>query len=228
MEFPRSFRDSASRFQTFNNITNSKRNDSLSYPIMVQCVYDGSDEIEVPVCCGYSLITNLSGHEPTGIRNRYVFPFFKSYHYVSYASAESVFNNLLRSGWRTVKGIIGDSEIFYGNAGILLNANYKTLFFVTHVFKFRQQSGRWERIGTNVYINPSVFIVDNKLNNLIKKKLLPWFIQEGANAFFSDSSKFVVNSCEDRESDTTRDESINNFLRENIREVLGQIVYDSE
>ena len=218
-----------SRFLRPNDLTSSgKRNDVLSYPIMIYCTYNSDEEVEIPYACRrpvLDMVVNPSFHRGA----KFVFPYFKSYRRVHFTGAEPVFNNMIGStGNRLVQGVVNGTDVYYGNSGIILNAAYTPLVFLTKVFKPVLNPTGWEYVRTNVYINPIVFTEESKMHNLIKKKIVPFFLQrEDCKVFFDDSHKFVVKSQEPEVSDSSYDDSINTFLQENIRDVLEQIVYDS-
>lgn len=112
----------------------------------------------------------------------------------------------LDSGWELRKIRLNDGSIYYGNRGIILDANFNPILLITLKAELVDNVCKYKNIV--IHISPSVFTNQTLLiNKGIIKKIIPFYIENKFynpivnnfydSGYFLDKTEFVIDSFDD-------------------------------
>lgn len=154
-----------------------------------------------------------------------------------YIDTLKVFTNDAPAWYSSFERISYNDIIYYGKPGIILDANFKILVFITLDCTINGgENKRLHCYRRRVYIHPSVMYSNNPIEKFWRTKVLPYVCGNGINGFdeFGNPTESVIiikDVTKDFLYDTKqpdvacRDEDINKFLKENINMVRNVITW---
>lgn len=164
----------------------------------------------------------------------------------SFSGAETIIKHFVRfyaGNARLAKAVTPKGEVYYGAGGIILDKNFNPLMVATARFdgpgpEIFPGSGPTRKYnGITVHLHPNVFLDDTSvLNKSLAKKGMQFFLScdvigwdntGTVKVVIDDCSKFIK-KVNKPDVATFTPESVNNVLKDNINEVLGQFIIDSQ
>lgn len=233
--YSRLMEDLATRSESGQLMTSNSARQSLAYSTMLK--FDLEKVCEIPVTAFNTAAYNLGVNGNEGVRATLVYPLFVGPYFKQCTGAETMLKYFSREyRGRINKATTPKGETYYGNNGIILDANLDPLMVAT--IKIEQNgTTNPERLQYVIHLHPHVFTDDSKiLNKSLAKKGIGFYLSSSIYDWvrqveipykieIDDCSKFVVKAhrpdiqhCDDRD--------FNNVLKQNIDEVLNQIKHD--
>jgi hypothetical protein len=174
-----------------------------------------------------------------------VMPLLNQEYYTTKRTADSILNNLFSfKAWFGLQSIITNKEVkYYGNVGCILDGNYKPLFYPTLLGHFvLTEEGEitgFEYTECRIHVHNSVLTSESDLIcKAIMKKVLPYMMSDEVRILYLNdratvsnnlTKKIIIEDISDfikspvSMSDNYTDEDVNNFLAENVDDVLNQL-----
>jgi hypothetical protein len=239
MEFSWNYEDTMNSFSTrghcYELATSFSEKDSLAYESFIQFNIN-PEGCEIPAFM-LDLVNNkipaLGANIPqTVISPLYIGPYSKQC-----AGADTILKFFHReNSGRLNKAYTPKDEIYYGNNGIILDSNFDPLLLIMAYVTKPTNNRFFVKQQYIVHISPKVFTEDTKiLNKSLARKAVPYYLTHTSSSWsepdlsykvvIDDCSQFIkkpkvpnINKCSN--ADMTK------VLKDNIDEVLKQIVYD--
>lgn len=228
------------------NVTFDKHN-VLSRMLVVDV---SSDEVEVPVVAK-SLVESVITDNLIYSNNiqKVVVPLYVNSRNQSRRTADSIINDFFTRTMfrhRLQKVTTNKGEVYYGNRGIILDKDFKPLILCSVLCKKVEDESRlyMDYYKTIVHVSPEVFLNETGLiNKHILKKVIPFYLTHNINVvgtydgrfrsrihdenakpqiLIGDISKFIETPVLPNPS-TCSNKAINEFLLDNIDDVLNQL-----
>lgn len=206
------------------------------------CVLDLSNNIvEIPVF--------MKGVAEDTIKNRpsvtkVVCPLYSNSRLISRRTADTIIRDFFCRGSisnRLQKIVTNKGEVYYGMRGLVLDANFNPLIFIT--LTLDKESKSYTNI--TVYIHPEVFLnTGGLIHKTIIKKIIPFYVSHpdmyirGRRHFgtissdikphvvIEDAAKRFIQTPTKPSPQHCSDEILNQVLIDNIEDVLNQIVWE--
>ena len=154
----------------------------------------------------------------------------------NYTSADPILKgfNRYRSSGILTKVCKSEEEVYYGGNGMILDRDYSPLLFSAIQIKYDTERMVTLVTGIEIHLHPKVFIdTDSVLTKSLAKKGMCFFLTRlphgsentKVRIVIDDSSDFVTRIKHVDANDSTNN-SLNLLLKDNIDEVLAQIIND--
>lgn len=154
----------------------------------------------------------------------------------NYTSADPILKgfNRYRSSGILTKICKSEEEFYYGGNGMIFDRDCSPLLFSTIQIKYDSERAVTISTGVEIHLHPKVFIdTDSAITKSLAKKGMCFFLTQLPLSFennqvrivIDDSSEFVTKINHVDANDSTNN-SLNLLLKDNIDEVLTQIVND--
>ena len=238
MEFSWNYEDTMRRLVTMPNCmslnTHLDARNAHSYSLMFKFSFNG-DSGEIPTFA-FAEINRyfLQPHEEV---NTFVLPLYMSDYHRSAAGAETIIKYFTRANdGRLNKAITPKGEIYYGNNGMILDKDFNPLLVSTIDVSFNHETNRLDQNKYIIHLTPRVFTDDDKmLNKSLAKKGIAYYLSHNSSTWGNNGLPFkvVIDDCSDYfvkahrpDVNNCTDRELNKVLKDNIDEVLGQIVDD--
>ena len=125
-------------------------------------------------------------------------------------------------------------EIYYGNAGIILDKDFNPLLLATRTYKADERNGRLSFGDYIIHVHPNVFIRDaGFLEKALAKKGMAFYLSQNISDYEGKKAKVIIDDCSqffkkanrpDINAVSSKDYA--KVLKDNIDEVLSQLVDD--
>ena len=163
----------------------------------------------------------------------------------SCSGAETILKHFVRfyaGNARLAKAVTPKGESYYGAGGIILDKDFNPLMVATAKYIGMEEpypggTPITKYDGITVHLHPNIFLNDNAvLNKSLAKKGMQFFLSCDINGWDNRGTvKVVIDDCSQfikkvnkPDVATFTPESVNNVLKDNINEVLGQFIIDSQ
>lgn len=218
-----------SRPYTYNNSYDGNENYSVMLQVNVPPEVSRC-EIPVPIISTFATLTRSEIPDSTIVYPLNVVDWRREC-----AGAETMLKYFNRqSGGRLIKATTPKGEVYYGNNGIILDKDFVPLMLVTGVVNW--ENPRINITNYTVYFHPRVFTNDEGIiNKSLAKKGVAFYLTNNVDEWrlnrgkftvkLEDPSKFIVKTNKPDLSHCSN-KDFNNILKENIDEVLMQILHD--
>lgn len=161
------------------------------------------------------------------------------------SGAETIIKHFVRfyaGSVRLAKTVTPKGESYYGAGGIILDKDFNPLMISTAKYIGMEEpypggSPITKYDGITVHLHPNIFLNDNAiLNKSLAKKGMQFFLSQDISGWnnrgtvkvvIDDCSKFIK-KVNKPDVATFTPESVNDVLKDNINEVLGQFIIDSQ
>lgn len=201
------------------------------------------NDIEIPAFIKYDIYRLINGIGlPEGeniFTGKIYIPVQYGYSYIA-KTGDAIINTLFNIGSDTFTKVNTTKGIYYGNSGIILDSNFNVIFLVT--LNCHKEGTDILYTGANIYIHPKVFLEEKEiLHSCILKKLIPFYlgltVSKSLLGFsrehpqhdltpqiiIKDVTSDFINIANVPDSQSTSNESINQFLIDHQEDIIDQI-----
>lgn len=139
--------------------------------------------------------------------------------------------------YKLLSAVDPKGDVYYGNSGIVLDSNFTPLLFVTRpIITYNDGYAEQFAVGKpTVHLHPNVFIDDTGfINKSLARKATAFYLSqdiycngnyEKAKLVIDDCSSYIKKVARPNPNDSST-ENMYDLLKDNIDEVLGQVIYD--
>ena len=201
------------------------------------------NDIEIPAFIKYDIYRLINGRELSEGENTFTEKIYIPVQCgCSYTAkiGDAIINNLFGIDVDTFTKVNTTKGIYYGNSGIILDSNFSVIFLAT--LNCHKEGTNILYTGANIYIHPKVFLEEKEvLHSCILKKLIPFYLEltvsKSILGFSRDHPQYnltpqiiikdvtsdFINTASVPDSQSTSNESINQFLIDHQEDIIDQI-----
>lgn len=201
------------------------------------------NDIEIPAFIKYDIYRLINGIGlPEGenvFTGKIYIPVQYGYSYIV-KTGDAIINTLFNMGSDTFTKVNTTKGIYYGSYGIILDSNFNVLFLVT--LNCHKEGTDILYTGANIYIHPKVFLEEKEiLHSCILKKIIPFYLELKVSKsllgfsrehpqhdltpqiIIKDVTSDFINIANVPDSQSTSNESINQFLIDHQEDIIDQL-----
>ena len=234
----RVFRDN----QRYNNTVYTFSDDGSTFSRWLEVDLSKND-IEIPAFIKYDIYRLINGRGLSEGENTFTgkiyIPVQYGYPYIA-KTGDAIINTLFNTGSDTFTKVSTTKGIYYGSSGIILDSNFNIIFLAT--LNCHKEGANILYTGANIYIHPKVFLEEKEiLHSCILKKLIPFYLSLTVSKsllgfsrnhpqydltpqiIIKDVTSDFINIANVPDSQSTSNESINQFLIDHQEDIIDQI-----